>query len=371
MAEKYLGESVKKLGFGFMRLPRLENGEFDLDLVCRMVDRFLEAGGTYFDTAYVYMGSEEAMRKTLVERHPRDAYTIASKMPMVDTNDASELPVKFEESLRRLGTDYFDFYLLHALNGQLLEKSEKLGAWDFIRAEKEKGRIRHIGFSFHGPAEELEEILKRHPETEFVQLQINYLDWDDPEVQSEKCWATARKYNVPVVIMEPVKGGMLAAEESPVTPVLKACAPDKSIASWAIRFASQVEGLIAALSGMNSMEQLEDNLATVESAKPFTDDEKAVLNKAVEVFRSVPRVPCTGCAYCVENCPMNIKIPQLMEIYNDYLVYKTVTNSGFAYMHATADAGKPHDCVKCRSCEEHCPQKIEISDVMGKVAELF
>ena len=371
MAEKYLGESVKKLGFGFMRLPRLESGEFDLELINRMVDRFLESGGTYFDTAYVYMGSEEAMRKTLVERHPRDSFTVASKMPMVDTNDPAELPVKFEESLRRLGIDYFDFYLLHALNGELLEKSEKLGAWDFIKAEKEKGRIRHIGFSFHGPAEELEAILSRHPETEFVQLQINYLDWDDPKAPAKDCWATARKYNVPIVIMEPVKGGMLAADESPVTPVLKACAPDKSIASWAIRFAATREGLITALSGMNTMEQLEDNIKTVEAAAPFNEAEQAVLTKAVEVFRSIPRVPCTGCAYCVENCPMEIKIPMLMNVYNDYLVYKTVTNSMFPYMHATREGGKPHDCVKCLSCEEHCPQKIKISDVMGELAKLF
>ncbi|MCF0121267.1 MAG: aldo/keto reductase, partial [Oscillospiraceae bacterium] len=254
---------------------------------------------------------------------------------------------------------------------ELNEKAEKLGAYEYLLKEKAAGRIKHLGFSFHGPAEELEEILTKHPEMEFVQLQINYIDWDDDEVQSGKCWETARRFGKPIVIMEPVKGGMLAAEDSPVAPILKGYAPDKTVASWAIRFAATREGLITALSGMNSMEQVLDNTDTVTTSGPFSEEELEVLKNATEKFRSIPRIPCTGCRYCVENCPMKIKIPELMEVYNSYLVYNTTLNSDFHFMLATKDAGLPSSCVKCLSCEGHCPQRINIHDIMGKVADLY
>lgn len=370
MAEKYLGESIPRLGFGFMRLPRLEDGTFDMDLTKRMVDKFIEGGFTYFDTAYVYQGSEQALKEALIDRYPRDKYQIATKLPMVDPKTAEELPKIFAESMSRLGVDYIDFYLLHSLSGEMNEKAERLGAWEFVSEKKKEGKIRHMGFSFHGKADELDAILTKHPEAEFVQLQINYFDWNSEDVQSRLCYETARKHNVPVTIMEPVKGGMLASENSPICDILRKTSPERSIASWAVRFAASLDGLIVMLSGMNSMEQLEDNMKTVSELTPFSNDEKDAMDEAVKILRSIPRVPCTGCKYCVDNCPQHINVPDLMSVYSDYLVYKTTQNVDFRYMLATREA-KASDCVECRSCEEHCPQHIEICKILKEAAGLF
>lgn len=370
MTGDYLGKEIGKLGFGFMRLPRKGN-DFDYDLICKMVDRFLEAGFTYFDTAYVYFGSEEAMRKTLVERHPREKYQIATKLNMLNVQKPEDMQTVFETSLRRLGTDYVDFYLLHGLSAMTNKRCEEVGAWDFVRKLKEEGKIKHYGFSYHDNAENLDEILRNHPDAEFVQLQINYLDWDSEDVQSRKVYETARRHRKPVLIMEPLKGGLLANEDSHLGKLLKKANPDVSVASWAVRFAASLDGLITMLSGMNSMEQLEDNIKTVQNLKPLSEAEMQVIKEAVDLLNSIPRVPCTECQYCVEQCPQNINIPALIRIYNNYLVYNTTLNSEFPFRMATANRGLPSSCVACRACEEQCPQHIEISDIMSKMVPLY
>ncbi|NMA25895.1 MAG: Fe-S oxidoreductase [Clostridiales bacterium] len=370
MPDTYLGESIGKLGFGCMRLPKA-GGDFDYAQINRMVDAFLEQGFTYFDTAFVYTGSEEAMRKTLIERHKRDKYTIASKLSFMVANTPEDMQMEIDTSLRRLGTDYLDFYLLHGLGRDQNVKAEKLGGWDFVRNLKAKGKIRHYGFSFHDTPEALDEILTKHPDAEFVQLQINYLDWDSDDVQSRKCYETARKHNKPIVIMEPVKGGLLASGDSPISKVLRAADPGASVASWAVRFAASLDGIITVLSGMSSMEQMEDNIKTVKNLKPLDAREMKVLEEVVAILKSIPRVPCTGCRYCVDNCPQKINIPAMMDLYSNYLVYNTTANSDFPFFLATKDGDKPSSCIACRVCEGHCPQHIEISDILAKMAPLY
>ena len=370
MSDKYLGESIGKLGFGFMRLPRIGN-DFDYEAINKMVDAYLAAGFTYFDTAYVYQGSEEAMRETLVKRHPRDAYTIATKLPMFVLKEPADMLRTFEESLERLGTDYIDFYLLHGLDADQNVGAEKIGAWEFAKKMKAEGRVRHYGFSFHDTADKLDEMLTNHPDTEFVQLQINYLDWENDEIQSRLVYETARKHNIPLIIMEPLKGGLLASEDSPITKVFKKAAPDKSIASWAVRYAASLDGVITMLSGMTTMEQLQDNIETVKNLKPLSEMEMAVVKEAIEVLNDTPRVPCTSCKYCLENCPQNINIPQLFDVYNNYLIHNSTANSEFPFMMATQNHGKPSECIACRVCEAHCPQHIAIADHMSDMAKIY
>ncbi|MDR1299600.1 MAG: aldo/keto reductase [Oscillospiraceae bacterium] len=369
MADKYLGESIGKLGFGFMRLPRKDGG-FDMEQIDRMVDCFMDAGFTYFDTAYVYEGSEEALRKSLVERYPRERFQIATKLNLMFAKTAEDLPGFFNTSRERLGVDYVDFYLLHGLGGPSIEKAEELKAWDYIKTLKEKGEARHIGLSFHGTPEELESIFHNHPEVEFVQLQINYLDWESERVQSRRVYEVARAHNVPVTIMEPIKGGLLGGEASAAAKRLREYDPGASAASWALRFASQLEGLVTVLSGMSAYEHVVDNVSTFKNMKPLTAEDRGVIQEAADILNDIPRVPCTGCNYCAPNCPQKIAIPMMMNLYSDYLVYQNAAGITHGYGFATRGGGKASDCIACHVCEEHCPQHIEIADTVAKLSAL-
>jgi predicted aldo/keto reductase-like oxidoreductase len=368
MAENLFDLNIGKLGFGMMRLPAQGDG-FDIEQVKKMVDAFMQNGYTYFDTAYVYRGSERATGEALVERYPRDSFKIATKLNLGTVNSGDELEGCFQKSCERLGVDYVDFYLLHGLGERTANKDEDFGAWDFLNRLKAEGKAKHIGFSYHGSPEKLDAILTKHPEAEFVQIQLNYLDWEDEEVKSKLLYETIRRHGKPVIIMEPVKGGMLAGEDSSLAKVFKAADPNASIASWALRFAASLEGVLVTLSGMSAYAHMEDNINTFKDIKPLTDAEMKLIGEAVAAIKAVPGIPCTECKYCVESCPQKINIPSMIGIYNSYLVYRTTVNMGMRYRFI--EGGKASSCEKCKKCEEQCPQNIGISEIIGKVSELF
>lgn len=362
-----------KLGFGLMRLPVLDGEAIDIDQVCTMVDAFLEKGFTYFDTAYVYHGgdSERAVKKVLVERHPRERFTLATKLPGWALQVKGDVQKVFDEQLERTGAGFFDYYLLHAVAADKLPIYEKYDCWNWAQEMKKQGLIRHFGFSFHDSADVLDKILSDHPEVEFVQLQINYLDWEDAVVQSRACYEVACKHNVPVVVMEPVKGGTLAQLPERAAAVLKEADPDVSLASWALRFCGSLDNVMMVLSGMSNTAQMEDNLNTMAQMAPLTDTEKDVIAKTVEAFRSVPTVPCTGCAYCVDGCPMSIRIPDLIKALNNAKLYGPNDRARDMFHKHTNGNGLPSACVACGQCESVCPQHLEIIEIMKQVADCF
>jgi len=351
-----------------MRLPGSGDG-FDTEQINKMVDAFMERGYTYFDTAYVYRGSERAMNETLVTRYPRESYQIATKLNLGDLKSNDELIVQFNKSCERLGVDYVDFYLLHGIGGRTENKDEDLGAWDFLAKLKTEGKAKHIGFSFHGTPEKLDEILQKHPEAEFVQLQLNYIDWENEDVQAKRLYEVARSYDKPIVVMEPLKGGKLSGEDSSFAKMFKAANPSASPASWALRFVASLEGVLVVLSGMSSFAQMEDNLATVKDLKPLTESEMKTLGEAIDALNAVPRVPCTECGYCLEGCPQKIQIPKMMDIYSNYLVYQTTANSEHAYRFMAGPAAGT--CVACGDCEKTCPQGIGIVDILARLSAMF
>ena len=368
----YLGKEFKKLGFGMMRLPKFEDGSFDEEQIKQMVDAFLEAGFTYFDTAFVYTGSEEVTKRALVDRYPRDRYTLATKMnAMMMANNAEEAKKEFEISLERTGAGYFDFYLLHALSEDNVHLYDDYGLWDFVKEKKEEGLIKHIGFSFHGKPPLLEELLEKHPEVEFVQLQINYADWEDEHVCSRKNAELVKKYNKGLVIMEPVKGGTLANPLPTVQDLMKEYNPDASPASWAIRFAASCDNVMAVLSGMSTLEQMQDNISYMKDFQPLNEEEKNIINKIQEIMKTVDSIPCTGCKYCVDGCPMNIMIPGILAARNKKIIFNADDRAKLEYDRAITDHGKASECIQCGQCESVCPQGINIITQLEKAAEYF
>lgn len=310
---------MKKLGFGCMRLPLLDpkdRSAVDQESFNKLVDRYMEAGFNYFDTAYKYCGgsSEPAMRRALVDRYPRESYILTTKLSNEFMKSKEEQAAVFEDQLQRLGCGYFDYYLLHNQGVVNYKVSQELDSFAFIQEKKEKGLVRKIGMSYHDSAELLDEILTAHPELDVVQLQINYLDWENESIQSRKCYEVARKHGKPVLIMEPVKGGTLANIPAEAEKLLRDCHPDWSPASWALRFAASHEGVLAVLSGMNRMEQLEDNMSALDPAVPLSEEELAVLKQAAAIIRNSAMVPCTGCRYCTVTCPKDIPIPDYLSL---------------------------------------------------------
>jgi predicted aldo/keto reductase-like oxidoreductase len=369
MQENYVGKNIPKLGFGLMRLPML-GSEIDTEQVKAMVDRFMAAGFTYFDTAYVYHGgkSEVAAKEAIVKRYPREAFQLATKMPVWMVKKKEDYQTLFNTQLERTGAGYFDFYLLHSLDHEKAKALEETGGWEFGLEMKKKGLIKHLGFSFHDDAKSLEEILSRHPEAEFVQLQINYADWDNKDVQSGACYEVARKYNKPVIIMEPIKGGSLAAMRPELQELFKKENPDLSIASWAIRYAASLEGIVTVLSGMSNLSQMEDNLSYMSDFKPLNEREYQVISEVIGELTKIPTIPCTGCRYCVDDCPQKINIPEIFNNYRNYKLYNNLDSSRGGYRWVTQNSGKASDCLACASCESHCPQHLTIIDYLKEVA---
>lgn len=364
---------MKKLGFGCMRLPlkvKKINSSIDMTKTEEMVDYFINEGFTYFDTAYMYHDgrSERAVREALVHRHERQTFILADKMPvgmLVTKGDTSRI---FRHQLKKCGAECFDYYLLHALNAKYLERAEKLGVFEYLAKKKSEGRIKKLGFSFHDSAEVLDRILTRHPEMEFVQLQINYLDWEDEKVQSRLCYEVARKHGKDIIVMEPVKGGKLADVPEKVKELFALEHPDWSPASWAVRFCASLQGVICVLSGMSDMAQLKDNTGYMKDFEPLTQKETDILKTAAAIIKNEETVPCTSCRYCTASCPMNIAIPEYFTAYNKKLAgedYKL-------YLEESAkDKGKASECIGCRKCEEACPQHIEVVRLLKKCGEML
>lgn len=358
------------LGFGLMRLPKIGE-EIDVAQTSRMVDAFLAAGFTYFDTAYVYPGSEDATRKALVERHPRSSYTLATKLNARIAKSEAEAKSELEQSLARTGAGYFDYYLLHAVQDSNAKNYDQWNLWDFVKEQKARGLIRHYGFSFHGTPALLDRLLTEHPDVDFVQLQINYADWDNPEVTSGENYRIARAHGKQIVIMEPVKGGALADPPQEVKALFDQVRPGMSYASWALRFASSLDGVLAVLSGMSNMAQMEDNLATFTKFGPVTEAERDAVAQAQQILAHSAAIPCTGCGYCVEGCPRQIFIPKIFAAANKQLAGNDPEKAKEGYARAIEGRGKASDCIGCGQCEGACPQHLPVIEWLRKCAEIL
>ena len=367
----YFGKDVPKLGFGLMRLPKKGLGT-DIEQVKKMVDMFMDAGFTYFDTAFVYTGSEDAIKKALVDRYPRESYTLATKINafmMAPTEKAAKK--QFYTSLERTGAGYFDYYLLHAFMENNYKKYDEYHLWDFVKEQKAKGLIKHFGFSFHAGPELLDRILTDHPEVDFVQLQINYADWENPSVYSRANYEVARKHGKAITVMEPVKGGTLANPPEEVKALFRKYNPDMSYASWAIRFVASLDGIITVLSGMSNIEQMADNLSYMKDFKPLNEDEQKIIHEAQRILGYSATIPCTACHYCVEGCPKEIRIPDIFSAMNKQLGNGQKEASVIAYRKVTGEGHMASDCIKCRQCERACPQHLPITDYLANGARML
>ena len=357
----------KKLGFGCMRLPMLENGEVDEVQFCAMIDRFIDTGFNYFDTAHGYIDgkSEKALKKCLTSRYPRESYVLANKLSGFCFKTEADIRPFFDSQLDLCGVEYFDFYLMHAQNATYYKKYKECRAYETAFELKREGKIRHVGLSFHDKASVLDTILTEYPDVEFVQIQFNYLDYDDPSIEARLCYEVCRKHGKPIIVMEPVKGGSLVNLPDTAKTILDRF--DGSYASFALRYCADFEGIEMILSGMSNNEQMEDNLRTMSEPAPLSDEEKAALDKVCAIFHGLDIIPCTACEYCVAGCPAKINIPALFSCYNSKKIYSEY-NAPWYYLMMTQNAGKPADCIECGKCESVCPQGIKIREQLKLVA---
>ena len=362
---------MPKLGFGLMRLPE-NNGQIEMDEVCRMVDAYLDAGLNYFDTAYVYHGgrSEVAAREALVKRHPRESFYLATKLPAWELKNEADRDRIFNEQLERAGVDYFDFYLLHSIEEGNINTYESLDCFSWGLKKKEEGKIRHFGFSFHGKPELLKRVLNDHPEMEFVQIQLNYADWNNPVVQSGELYDILHERNIPMIIMEPVKGGTLASLKPELEEKYKALRPEASIASWALRFVASLPGVMTILSGMTHEDQMQDNIKTFKNFEPLSKEERDTVEEVTRIMLDIEQIGCTSCRYCCDGCPMKISIPDVFRSVNTMTLYnEEFRPKAFYNGLVKAGAGRASDCIGCGQCESVCPQHLPIIELLKKASE--
>ena len=370
----------KKLGFGLMRLPLNDPSnprDIDIEQVKKMVDLFMERGFTYFDTAWMYHNyhSENVAKEALVDRYPREAFTLATKLHAEFFETMEDRDKVFEEQLRKTGAGYFDYYLLHGIESRMIGKYEEMDCFNWLLDKKAKGLVKHAGFSFHDTPELLDEILTRHPEMEFVQLQINYLDWESQWIQSRGCYEVAVKHHKPVIVMEPVKGGTLAKLPAEAERLFKDLNREMSVPSWAIRFAASLDNVMVVLSGMSNLDQLDNNTSYMKDFVPLSEVERKACTRAAEIVNAQITVPCTACHYCTDGCPMNICIPEYFSLYNENM-RENIEEKGWSisftnYKVLAENHGKASDCIQCGQCEGVCPQHLSIIDYLKDVAEYF
>ncbi len=372
VCERIQTEKMPKLGFGLMRLPQ-NGGAVDVDGVKRMVDAYMESGFNYFDTAYVYHGgnSERVIKEALVDRYPRESFYLATKLPAWVMNGPEDRDRIFGEQLEKCGVEYFDFYLLHSLeDGKNYDLYEKYDCFRWAVEKKEQGKIRHFGFSYHGTPELLEQVLDRHPEVEFVQIQLNYADWNNQVVQSGRLYEILHRRGIPMIVMEPVKGGMLANLQPELEELLKAVRPEASAASWALRFVGSLDGVMTILSGMSSEEQMEDNLNTFRHFEPLSEQEQQVIQTVVKKMQDKPLIQCTSCRYCCDGCPMSIHIPDIFRALNTARLYPGDNRPKMFYKNLVgAGSGRAGDCIGCGQCESVCPQHLPVIELLKEAAD--
>ncbi len=359
----------KKLGFGCMRFPMKED-EVDTEQLNKMVDAFIQAGFNYFDTAHLYLSgkSETALKQCLTSRYKREDYILANKLSTSCFEKEEEIIPLFKTQLEACGVDYFDFYLMHAQDKAIYEKFKKCNAYETALQIKKQGGFKHFGISFHDKAEVLEQILNDYPEIEFVQIQFNYLDYLDASVDSKNVYEVCRKYNKPVIVMEPVKGGTLVNLPNEAKAVFDAL--EGSYASFAIRYAAGYQGVFMVLSGMGSLDMVNDNISYMKDFKPLNEEETKAVEKVRNIIKNQNAIPCTACRYCVDGCPKQIAIPNLFACYNDKMNFKT-WNGAYYYSIHTHNASKASDCIKCGACEAICPQHLKITELLETVAKEF
>ena len=359
------------LGFGCMRFDGRADDTVDIAQVSEMIDCYMEAGGNYFDTAWAYPNSEKTLRKALVERHPRDSYLIASKcITWSNCTCKEDLEAQLQETLATLGIDYLDVYLMHNLGGTRTASFEKYDAWEFVKSVKERGLAKHIGFSAHCTPEELEGFIAAYPEAEIIQLQANYSDWDSPDFRERECVELAHAHGLPVIAMEPVKGGILADPPQAVKDILDEAMPDDSYATAALRFTASQPGIVVTLSGMSTLEQVQDNCRAFRDFKPLDDGELAAIDRARAALKEGGTVQCTSCDYCAKVCPLNIGISQSLAVLNHYINYGDAASAGYQMGFVVRfNAGKNMitECIRCGACEDACPQNLPILEYFDRI----
>ena len=361
---------INKLGFGFLRLPK-QGDELDWDAIDAMVDTFLEGGGTLFDTCYTYLNglSEEAIRRCVVQRKPREHFQISNKLPGYLFKSYEDCQKYFDIERERCSVDYFDILMLHWLNDENYAKAEQLDEFRFLREKKAEGTAKRIGFSCHGDAALLDQILTDHPEVDVVLIQLNYLDWESEGIQSRRCYETALRHGKHIFVMEPVKGGTLAKLPEEAERKLRALHPDWTPSDWALRFVQSLPGVEICLSGMGDVSQVKANIAPF---APLTETEIGLLMEVRNIIESKTAIACTGCGYCAPHCPKKIPIPQYIRMYNELYRYPGDDwKIAPTYHQAALSHGKASDCIACRSCEKHCPQKLTIAKHMQSIAQKF